>query len=422
MTQQSNPIFRAAAVDRLASPDQLDQLVRVTRPVDWLAAVMIVLTIVALTGWGFWGRVPTRVAGDGLLIGDGGTIADAVAATAGRLGSVDVAVGDRVTEGQVVAHLSQGDIEARAAGAVATVREREREHQELGAAIDRELTALAASTSARKTGQEQVIASSEERAATLVGDLTALNAMIKQGLATQLDIEQLRVELSAARQRITDARNEIMALDGLKADREAQRARERMLSQFRVDDARREADQLSAALERDTRVVSPIAGRVTEIKVSPGAVLAPGTPVVAIETIEKTLRAMVYLPADGGKTVLPGMAVRIAPATVKREEFGTLMGTVVSVSDFPETPEGMAAILHNGDLVKKFAENGVLYGAVVQLTTDADSVSGYRWSSGNGPPAHLSSGTLAHAEITTRERRPVDLVLPLIRRMSGSDF
>ena len=38
MTGATQRIFREAAIDRLSSPDQLDQLVGVTRPLDWLAA------------------------------------------------------------------------------------------------------------------------------------------------------------------------------------------------------------------------------------------------------------------------------------------------------------------------------------------------------------------------------------------------
>ena len=46
-------------------------------------------------------------------------------------------------------------------------------------------------------------------------------------------------------------------------------------------------------------------------------------------------------------------------------------------------------------------------------------VTGYRWSSGSGPPTRLSTGTLARAEVTTREQPPIDLVVPIMRRLSG---
>ena len=43
-------------------------------------------------------------------------------------------------------------------------------------------------------------------------------------------------------------------------------------------------EQFAGELGRNTQVISPIEGRVLEIKVSAGSVLTVGTPVVAIES------------------------------------------------------------------------------------------------------------------------------------------
>jgi HlyD family secretion protein len=115
------------------------------------------------------------------------------------------------------------------------------------------------------------------------------------------------------------------------------------------------------------------------------------------------------------------MQVRIEPSTVKREEFGTMVGTIMTVSDFPITPQGMAAVLHNDSLVTRFSHEGAPYAAMVSLEQDTTTVSGYRWAVGKGPPVRLSSGTLMKAEVTTRRQRPLDLVLPLIKRFTGID-
>lgn len=422
MSNQSSGIFRAAAIERLSSPDQLEELVRITRPADWVATLVIGLAIAALVAWSIIGRIPTRVSGEGILIGDSGPVIDAVSSVSGRLGSVAVSVGDRVLQGQVIATVAQDDIEQRVRAAVEVQTEREREDAALAAAITRELTAKSQSFAAQKVGLEQSIGVAEDRASLLTKDLDTLRKLLATGLTTQPEIDQRRVDLNAARQRITDARNEILRLDAQKLDLETQRAQDRLASQFRVNDARRQSEQLAGLLARDTRLTSPRDGRVTEIKVSPGAVLATGTPVVAIEAEGAQLEAVIYIPAGRGKTVKPGMEVRIEPASVKREEYGTLIGTVVSISDFPATPQGMAAMLHNEDLVKRFAQAGALYQAVVRLERDATAAGGYRWSSGGGPPVRLTTGTVARAEVTTREQPPYELVVPLMRRLSGIDF
>jgi HlyD family secretion protein len=178
-------------------------------------------------------------------------------------------------------------------------------------------------------------------------------------------------------------------------------------------------DQLAGQLARSSEVVSPIDGRVIEIKVSAGSVLTVGMPVIQIESEGLTLAAVVYIPGERGKDVKPGMTVRVEPTTVRREEFGTLVGTVRSISDFPMTPQGMLAVLHNDTLVQRFSREGAPYAAVVELQRDAASPTGYRWSVGHGPPLRLTTGTLMRAEITTRTRRPIDLVLPNIKRLTG---
>jgi HlyD family secretion protein len=144
-------------------------------------------------------------------------------------------------------------------------------------------------------------------------------------------------------------------------------------------------------------------------------------PVVQIESEGKKLQAVVYIPAERGKQIKPGMQVHLEPNTVKREEFGMMLGTVLSVSDFPMTPQGISAVLHNESLVSRFSHNGAPYAAEVALQEDASTATGYRWAVGKGPDAHLTSGTLARAEITTRRQRPLDLVIPLIRHLTGID-
>jgi len=104
---------------------------------------------------------------------------------------------------------------------------------------------------------------------------------------------------------------------------------------------------------------------------------------------------------------------------VKREEFGTMIGTVVTVSEFPITPQGMAAVLHNDNLVTRFAHDGPSYAATIRLEQDAGTVSGYRWAVGQGPAIRLTSGTLIRAEITTRKKRPIDMVVPIMKRLTG---
>jgi HlyD family secretion protein len=419
MKRGTEQIFREAAIDRLSNPEQLDHIVGVTRPFDWMAAATLALGFAVLIAWSVLGRIPTRVSGEGILLSSGGRLVDAVSTASGKLASLDVNVGDEVRRDQVIAHIVQTETEQRLRQARDVLREREREHAELTNAISREIDAKLANYAAQDAGLASVIAAAEKRTAYLTDEVAKLEPAAASGIVTRKYLEDRRVELNNARERITDARNDSLKLNAQRLDLQSQRERDRMLSEFKVNDSRRTVEQLTAELERGSRIISPADGRVVELKVSGGAVLAVGAPVIEIETAGQVLEATIYMPPDRGKNIRPGMEVRVEPATIKREEYGAIVGKVVAVSDFPVTPQGMLADLHNDALVKRFSEEGAPYAAKVALERDPSTFSLYRWTSGKGPPILLSSGTLTRAEVTTREQRPIDLVIPLTKRLTG---
>jgi HlyD family secretion protein len=419
MSTAAERIFRTAAIERASSPEQLDQLVRVARPFDWIVALLIISGIAALSIWSVIGQIPTRVSGQGILISAGGHVVDAVSAATGRLASINVAVGDHVSQGQVIARISQTDVEERHRAAQQVAREREREYADLVASIDRELAIKSRNFATLEAAFQQVIQATEKRIQYLTQAVGQLEQLFSKGLTTRPHLEDVRQELALAQQRKTDTENEILKLKAQKLDLETQRDHDRQASQFRVNDARRELDRLVNQLGQDAQIVSPIDGRVIEAKVSGGSVLSVGTPVIAIESDGRALEAVVYIQADRGKSVKSGMEVRIAPNTVKREEYGTLVGAVVAISDFPMTPQGMTAVLHNDTLVSRFSHDGAPYAAVARLQQDGTTTTGYHWSVGRGPSIQLTAGTLIRAEITTRQQRPIDLVIPTIKRLTG---
>jgi HlyD family secretion protein len=421
VTERSQRAFRTLALERAASPEQLDHLVSITKPFDWILTFVICLALVAALVWGVVGRIPTRAPGEGILISGGGRVVDAVSAAAGQLSSIGVSVGDHVSQDQVIAQIVQTDIQQRHTSAIEVFHEREREHADLISKTAVELASKSQNFAKLEAAFDQIVKATNQRIEYLTADVKTLEDLLAKGYTTRRNVEDRRRDLNDAQQRREDTQNEILKLRSQKTDLETQREREIQKSEFALNDARRQMESIAGMLNQNTQVISPIEGHVLEIKVSTGSVLAVGTPVVAIESDGAKLEALVYFPTEGGKNVKPGMQVRIEPSTVKREEFGTMIGTVVSVSDFPLTPQGMAAVLHNDTLVTRFSHDGAPYAATVSLEQDATTVSGYRWAVGKGPAIRLTSGTLTRAEVTTRRQRPLDLVLPLIKRLTGID-
>ena len=106
----------------------------------------------------------------------------------------------------------------------------------------------------------------------------------RRGTARSADVEERRQELTDAQQRRTDAQNEILKLRAQKTDLETDRGREIQQSEFALNEARRQMNAAAEQLSQNTQVISPMDGRVLEVKISPGSVLAVGTPVIEIES------------------------------------------------------------------------------------------------------------------------------------------
>lgn len=102
-------MFRKEAMDQLASPDELDQLMHVTDRRGWLALVALSMLVVAVVVWGFAGSIPVEVrGGDGVLIRPG-SMREVVALDSGVITDVLVNGGEAVKKGQAVARIKPSD-------------------------------------------------------------------------------------------------------------------------------------------------------------------------------------------------------------------------------------------------------------------------------------------------------------------------
>src|SRR5262249_21022708 len=101
--------FRESALERLSSPEQLDQLVQVTSPKGWLSLIAIWTVLVAVIVWSIFGRVPTMEEGRGMIIA-AGSLQQVGAPGSGRLTDILVAVNGHIQAGDEVARIDKRDL------------------------------------------------------------------------------------------------------------------------------------------------------------------------------------------------------------------------------------------------------------------------------------------------------------------------
>lgn len=418
-------IFRQVALDWLASPEQLDQIMQVTTPKGWLALAAIAVAIIAAGAWSVTGTVLERVNGRGILIRSGG-ISQVVAQSTGAVADVSVEVGDQVTEGQVIARVAQPELIQEISRARSRVAQLTANHEDLVQFHERSARLNATYSARKRASLTNSIKASEEILKALGQRIESEEILLEQGLFTHQQLLQTRSEYAQQKEKIQASRIELLQLE--ETDLRTRNDADREIEQSRSElaDAQRELDQLEQQLRLAAEITSPYSGDVLEVTTEQGALVQPGQPVMSISLRGlnvTSLQAVIFIPSVYGKRIHPGMEVQLAPSTVESEEYGYLVGRVTYVSDYPATSKGMTQLLKNEQLVASLVGKDVPFEVHAELLPDPTTVSKYQWTSSKGPAIQLQSGTQAGGGIIVDERRPIFMVLPqlqqLFSRVSG---
>jgi hypothetical protein len=100
----SQKIFRQAALDKLATPEELDKMIQVTNLRGWIALGGLTLIVIGALVWSILGSLPTVVKAGGVLIRQDG-IQDIVLPNGGLITNLNLQPGDQVNQGQVIAQV-----------------------------------------------------------------------------------------------------------------------------------------------------------------------------------------------------------------------------------------------------------------------------------------------------------------------------
>lgn len=414
----NSSIFRSVSLERLSSPEELDRLLVVADTRAWIAQVAIFALLAAAIAWAYLGRLPTVVTGQGVIVRRGGVL-NVVAAGSGVVTELHAEVGQKIQANQVIAKVSQPEMVERVRAAEEALAQA-RSDQALSHAIMENESKLAVETIHRKRADiETQIAHLEERAKLATQQVSAQDQLYSFGIVTKQKTIEARQDLVSIEDQIADLQ---VTLKGLDSDEFAAPAKVQQSDaekKLRIEDLERNVREVKKELEIAEDVVSPYGGEVLELKVSPGATVVTGDPVISIQPDVQDLQLLLYLPSAEAKQVKAGMEVAISPSTVKREEFGYLKGRVDRVSDFPDTTTELMRNFENEELVKALTSVGPVTEIQVEMEKSAQTVGGYQWSSREGPRVSLSSGTLCTAEIVTRWQKPVELIIPALKKSLG---
>lgn len=219
------------------------------------------------------------------------------AVSGGRILSVSVQVGDAVTAGQVLAQIDTagygaGLAQAQAGAAAALA----------GQSAGRSALRAAASSVDGARAQLGAARSRYELVRTTAGRMATLFA---QGAISRQQNDEAQANLAAAQAGVAQAQ---AGLDGARSGYQAALAQSQAASDMAAQ-ARAGVSAAGVPL-REATLTAPFAGTVTAKFVDPGAVVGPGSPVVAVQDTHE-LELDVAVPDEDLAGLAPGMPVSV---------------------------------------------------------------------------------------------------------------
>ena len=470
------PIFRKTSLERLSTPDRLDQLVRVVNRRNWITLAGLGGVLLAALVWCFLGRIPITVEGRAVLVRPR-QVVPVPAAAAGTVRTLSVQAGDTVAAGQVIATLDLPHVERAWAAEQArleTFRARARRradlaepqaradaadlagrYHQLEARIERLAAGATQMRAGAETARQQVetlqktLALTDDLGRDLAAERAALEAAVEAGRATgeqrrearerwvdhALRRAQLEVQIQDLRARELEALErhhaQVDLLATARADLERlgreperarlQRAAARAEDDSDEDDILRALARLEETRTREGRLVADRAGLLLEVTIAPGATVAAGERVASLAADEPgdPLVALAYLDVADGQRMQAGMHARVAPSATRRERTGSILARVERVSPYPVTTAAVLAQVGNREMAEQLL--GGRGRVEVRVALEHDAAGRLRWTSPPGAGGDVTPGTHAWVAITLEERAPITLLLPALRGWLGLD-
>ncbi|BAU12367.1 secretion protein HlyD family protein [Leptolyngbya sp. NIES-3755] len=478
MTTTEKPnLFRKEALDRLSSPERLDQLMQVVQPRKWIPLTAMGSLIAIGLAWSVFGRIPITVAGQGVIVFPSKVTAFQ-SPSSGQIAAINIRVGDMVKKGQVIATIDQTELQEKlqlARSKMAQLQEQDRTANSLqlqrqgvdSNTIQQQRQALQQSLSATQSvtpilrekgldaiqrdrqSLEQRLQATRELLPTFQQRLKNRENLLQQGAVSADIVLQARQDVLSAQTRINEAESQLKQLDVKEADAQRQflqnlNSAKEIQAQLQsldskiatqaeqdlnistnrkkeIQDTERLITELSSQLKGKSQVVSNYSGRVLEVIAIPGQNLRENDRIGTIEAQDSSskLMSVAYLPVSEGKKIRQGMELQVTPSTVKRERFGGIVAKVASVSAFPVTKESAANVIGGAELLQSLTEKGPQIQVLAELQPDSTTQSGLRWSSSKGPEEQITSGSTTSVRVTIDEQAPITFIFPILRSWSG---
>jgi HlyD family secretion protein len=416
-TTQGGGIYLNKALERLKTPRQLDDLVRIVPSLAWLVLLTIVLILVVAIAWSFLGRIPKTVQGKGIII-NGGQISAIASAGTGLVQTLNVKMGDDVKKDQIVATVIQPVLAVELKNKEAKVQELKRRAAEVKQQSSKLLEEQLAYSADQRTKTTASIADYKDQIGSLVKVYKAQQELLQQGLISLTTSLSTRNQLQSTQINLLTAESQLRQLIAQDESNRVTAKEQIFNAESDLQTAQEELDQLQAQLHVTSFIRSPYNGTICGINVSVGTQVNNGDRMFDVQDKARPLMAVLYFPAGSGKKIQLGMKSQVSPDTVAASQYGFIVGKISDVAEIPARKDSMEAVLSNQQLVSDLLGSGPILQVVSELQR-GDTYSGFDWSSSAGPRIKVGTGTTCTAKVIVKWEMPAELVIPLLKQLFG---
>ncbi len=371
------------SLEKLTSPDQIDRRLIIIRMPSWVALLCLFVLIISIVLWSIFGRIPMTANGMGIFF-EPKAISLIPSQVEGFVSTIGVGQGDEVKQGEVLMVLRSPQMER--AG---------KELQEKISFLEKEIVEIQR-IELQKNGIElehsqAIYALQQKRLQEITSDPDQKQALYELQIAMENEEAHLRLieEKIAHPKRITSE----LTLENLKEKESLLKEEMRSLTIQAVED-----------------------GTVMLVDVLPGEEVTLGNNLIWFQKkIDREEPHFVYsfFPLKSGNPIKPGMQVHMQFQSVNPTLYGKMEGVVTRVIPFTATAKGILLKSIPSETLKEYLTQEQATLVIEIAPVRAKTLSGYRWTTPQGPPFSIAFGEVAHVEVFIEKRAPITYIIPI---------
>ena len=272
----------------------------------------------------------------------------------------------------------------------------------------------------QKAVAEEQITAGQVRAKGLQDMLTADESLFNRGIISRLELAQARADHDRTMLDIANARARTIEIEELADTKRGNLAELERQKQEHIDALQAEASRLRVEVSLGSLVKAPVAGRIEEIRVGQGDVVAPGTIIATIgrvvpEAFEVSPSSTTTWPSASR----PGWTSMCTRPASGRRSTARCAARVMSITELGVSKAELNAILRNPQLTDVLMGTSAPLLAKIGVFLDKQTPSGFAWWGGQGPPYSVTRGTRVAVDVIVERQAPITLVIPAMRHLLG---